>query len=158
AAETYFGKPVAQLSVAQDAVIAALIQQPSTYPLPQYRPELRARWAYVLTGLVQMGNLSAQQAATLKFPAFGDHVPQTVGTAVWDPYILNMVRTELENTYHFSEAQIDDGGYIIKTSIDDAKMAALYQAVTQNEAQINADSTEYPFRDYMHAGALLEDP
>ena len=37
-------------------------------------------------------------------------------------------------------------------------MAALYQAVTQNEAQINADSTEYPFRDYMHAGALLEDP
>ena len=69
-----------------------------------------------------------------------------------------MVRTELENTYHFSEAQIDDGGYIIQTSISDSKMAALYQAVTQNEAQINADSTEYPFRDYMHAGALLEDP
>ena len=37
AAETYFGKPVNELSVAQDAVIAAMIQQPSTYPLPQYR-------------------------------------------------------------------------------------------------------------------------
>ena len=59
AAETYFNKPVGQLSVAQDAVIAALIQQPSTYPLAQYRPELEARWHYVIDGMVQMGDLSA---------------------------------------------------------------------------------------------------
>jgi membrane peptidoglycan carboxypeptidase len=158
AAETYFGKPVDKLTLAQDALIAALIQQPSTYPLPQYRSALVGRWNYVILGMEQMGTLSASQAATLKFPAFGDHVPQTVGSAVWDPYILNMVRTELENTYHFTEAQIDDGGYVIRTSIDDSKMAALYQAVSQNEAQIDEDSTEYPFQDYMHAGAVLEDP
>jgi len=158
AAETYFGKPVDKLTLSQDALIAALIQQPSTYPLPQYRSALVARWDYVVDGMVQMGTLSAPQAATLKFPTFGDHVPQTVGIAVWDPYILNMVRTELENTYHFTEAQIDDGGYVIRTSIDDSKMAALYQAVSQNEAQIDEDSTEYPFQDYMHAGAVLEDP
>jgi membrane peptidoglycan carboxypeptidase len=158
AAETYFGKPVDKLTLSQDALIAALIQQPSTYPLPQYHSALVARWDYVIDGMQQMGTLSASQAATLKFPAFGDHVPQTVGIAVWDPYILNMVRTELETTYHFSEAQIDDGGYVIRTSIDDSKMAALYQAVSQNEAQIDEDSTEYPFQDYMHAGAVLEDP
>ena len=158
AAETYFNKPVGQLSVAQDAVIAALIQQPSTYPLPQYRPELTARWHYVIDGMVQMGNLTAAKAAALKFPVPGDHVPQSVGSDVWDPYVLNMVRTELKQVYHFSEAQIDDGGYVIKTSISDAKMAALYQAVSQNEAQINADSAEYPFRDYMHVGAVLENP
>jgi membrane peptidoglycan carboxypeptidase len=158
AAETYFGKRVDQLSVAQDAVIAALIQQPSLYPLPQYRPQLEARWNYVVTGMVQMGNLSSAQAATLKFPAIGDHVAQTVGTAVWDPYILNMVRTELETTYHFTEAQIDNGGYVITTSISDSKMAALYQAVSQNEAQIDEDSTLYPFKEYMHVGAVLEDP
>jgi len=159
AAETYFGKPVAKLSVPQDAVIAALIQQPSTYPLPEYRPELVARWNYVINGMVQMGNLPAQTAATLKFPSLGPpHVPQSVGTAVWDPYVLNMVRTELETVYHFTDAQIDDGGYIIRTSISDSKMAALYQAVSQNEQQIDADSTLYPFEDYMHVGAVLEDP
>jgi membrane peptidoglycan carboxypeptidase len=158
AAETYFGKPVGQLTVAQDALIAALIQQPSTYPLARYRPELTARWTYVVDGMVQMGNLPAGKAATMKFPAFGDHVPQSVGKAVWDPYVLNMVRTELETVYHFSEAQIDDGGYIIKTSISDSKMAALYQAVVQNEQQIDEDSTQYPFQKYMHAGAMLEDP
>ena len=156
AAETYFNKPVAQLSVAQDAVIAALIQQPSTYPLKQYRPELVARWHYVIDGMRQLGAISAQQAATLKFPVLGDHVAQSVGTDVWDPYVLNMVRAELENTYHFSEAQIDDGGFVIKTSIDDAKMAALYAAINQNEQQI--DNSAYPFKSYMHAGAVLEDP
>ncbi len=55
AAETYYGKPASQLDAAQAAVIAAIVQQPSTYPLPQYRPELEARWHYVLNGMVQMG-------------------------------------------------------------------------------------------------------
>ena len=41
AAQTYYGKPVDKLSVAQAAVIAAIIQQPSNYPLPQYRPSWR---------------------------------------------------------------------------------------------------------------------
>jgi len=158
AAETYFGKPVSQLSVAQDAVIAAMIQQPSTYPLPQYRPELEARWHYVLNGMVATGHLTAQQAAAMKFPVPGDHVAQTVGYDVWDPYVLNMVRAELKQVYGLTDAQIDNGGYVIKTSIDDTKMAALYAAINQNEQQIDADSTQYSFKSYMHAAAVLEDP
>jgi membrane peptidoglycan carboxypeptidase len=156
AAQTYFDKPVSQLSPAQDAVIAALIQQPSTYPLPQYRAELKARWSYVIDGMVQMGKLTAQQAAAMKFPKVGDYVAQSFGKNVWDPYILNMVYNELTQIYGFSWSQIYDGGYVIKTSIDDAKMAALYQAVVQNIAQINASAD--PFKDYMHVGAVLEDP
>jgi membrane peptidoglycan carboxypeptidase len=158
AAQTYFDKPLAQLSVAQDAVIAAMIQQPSTYPLPQYRSELKARWNYVLSGMVQMGVLPAQQAATMKFPQFGGYVPQSVGNDVWDPYILNMVYNELVDVYHFSPSQIYNGGYVIRTTIDDSKMAALYQAVSENEATIDAGSSYYSFKDYMHAGAVLEDP
>ena len=140
AAQTYYGKPVAKLSVAQDAVIAAIIQQPSTYPLTQYRPQLEARWHYVLNGMVQMGTLTAQQAAATKFPVPGNHVPQTVGRDVWDPYVLNMVQTELKHVYHMSQQQIYNGGYVIRTTISDKKMAALYEAVRENEALINASS------------------
>jgi membrane peptidoglycan carboxypeptidase len=156
AAQTYFDKPVSQLSWEQDAVIAALIQQPSTYPLPQYRPQLEARWSYVINGLVQMGDLTAQQAATMTFPKIGDFVPQSFGRDVWDPYILNMVYNELRQVYGFSWSQIYDGGYVIRTTIDDAKMAALYQAVSQNEAQIDSGSPS--FQSFMHVGAVLEDP
>ena len=157
AAETYYGKPSAKLTVAQDAVIAAIIQQPSTYPLRQYRTQLEARWHYVLNGMVQMGTLTEQKAAAMKFPAPGNHVPQTLGRDVWDPYVLNMVQTELEDTYHLSQEQIYNGGYVIRTTVDDKKMAALYDAVRENEALINASS--HPFtHSYMHAAAVLEDP
>ncbi|MGH3161529.1 MAG: transglycosylase domain-containing protein, partial [Streptosporangiaceae bacterium] len=157
AAGTYYGKPSAKLTVAQDAVIAAIIQQPSTYPLQQYRTQLEARWHYVLNGMVQMGTLTEQQAAAMKFPVPGNHVPQTLGRDVWDPYVLNMVQSELETTYHLSQEQIYNGGYVVRTTVDDKKMAALYGAVRENEAQINASS--HPFtHSYMHAAAVLEDP
>ncbi len=158
AAETYYGKPASQLDAAQAAVIAAIVQQPSTYPLPQYRPELEARWHYVLNGMVQMGDLTQQQAGAMKFPKLGDNVPQIFGPDAWDPYVLAMVKSELEQVYHFSQQQIDDGGYVIHTSLDDAKMTALYQAVSQNEATIDEDSSFYPFKSYMHVGAVLENP
>jgi membrane peptidoglycan carboxypeptidase len=157
AAETYYNEPVSKLTVAQAAVIAAIIQQPSTYPLPQYRPELKARWQYVLNGMVQTGTLSQQKASAMKFPAPGNFIAQSVGSQVWDPYVLNMVYNELIDVYHFSQSQIYNGGYVIRTSIDDAKMAALYQAVSANEALI--DQSGVPFNPlYMHAGAVLEDP
>ncbi len=156
AAETYFGKPLSKLSVAQDAVIAALIQQPSTYPLPQYRSDLVARWHYVLNGMVATGHLTAQQAAAMKFPAPGDHVPQTVGGDPWDPYVLNVVYNELVDVYHFSQSQIYNGGYLIKTTIDDAKMEALYQAVQQNEVTMAQGGVPLP--DYAQVGAVLENP
>ena len=157
AAETYYGKPSAKLTVAQDAVIAAIIQQPSTYPLPQYRTQLETRWHYVLNGMVQMGTLTEQDAAAMKFPVPGDHVPQTLGRDVWDPYVLNMVQNELEHTYHMTQEQIYNGGYVIRTTVDDKKMAALYEAVRENEAQINASSHPLALS-YMHAAAVLEDP
>ncbi|MFY9929180.1 MAG: transglycosylase domain-containing protein, partial [Streptosporangiaceae bacterium] len=157
ASQTYFGVPVAKLNLAQAAVIAAVIQQPSTYPLPQYRAQLENRWHYVLDGMVKMGTLTQQQAAAMKFPKMGDYVPQSVGTDVWDPYVLYMVQSELKDVYHLSSPQILNGGYTIRTSINDAKMAALYQAVRDGEAQI--DESSVPFNPAtMHAGGVLEDP
>ncbi|MGH3226175.1 MAG: transglycosylase domain-containing protein, partial [Streptosporangiaceae bacterium] len=129
AAQTYFDIPPqdlkAKLTTAQAAVIAAVIQQPSTYPLQQYRPQLVARWHVVLNDMVQMGDLTAQQAAAMKFPTMGDHVPQSFGKDVWDPYIMDMVKNELIDDYHFSQSDIDDGGYTIRTSINDAQMRQL---------------------------------
>ena len=68
ASETYFGKPVGAAHGAQEAVIAAIIQQPSNYPLPAYRTKLIARWHYVLNGMVTMGDLTQAQADAETFP------------------------------------------------------------------------------------------
>ena len=46
-------------------------------------------------GLVTMGTDHAADGRTMKFPAFGDHMPGSYGNAVWDPYVMNMVKNEL---------------------------------------------------------------
>ena len=52
-----------------------------------------------------------------------------------------MVWTELKDTYHLHQVQIYNGGYVIRTSVDDKKMAALYEAVRENEARSTRAAT-----------------
>jgi membrane peptidoglycan carboxypeptidase len=159
AAQTYFNIPVSKLSTiswSQAALLAAIIQQPSTYPLLQYRNDLVARWQYVRDGLRTMGWITPQTYAQMKFPAFGDNTPGSYGKDVWDPYVTDVVKSELKNVYGYTESQLLNGGYKIVTTIDPVKMRALYQAVI-TEKQSMAGGGE-PLQSYMHIGAALENP
>jgi membrane peptidoglycan carboxypeptidase len=159
AAQTYFNIPVSRLSTvswSQAALLAAIIQQPSTYPLPQYRNDFEARWQYVRAGLLKMGWITPQQYDQMKFPAFGDYAPGSFGNAVWDPYVMDVVKNEMTDVYGYSEAQLLNGGYKIITTIDPAKMSALYQAVITEKQQMAAGGE--PLQSYMHIGAVLENP
>ena len=53
--------------------------------------------------------------AAMKFPAPNDYVPKSVGKDNWDPYVLDMVSTELKDVYHISQTQLYTGGYVIHT-------------------------------------------
>lgn len=68
ASQAYFGKPVEQLNVAEGALLAALIQQPSALD-PAVDPEGSAeRWNWVLDGMVTMGALSPNDRSAQVFP------------------------------------------------------------------------------------------
>ena len=159
AAQTYFDIPVSKLNTitwSQAALLAAIIQQPSTYPLKQFHADLEARWRYVLSGLVKMGDMPQAFADSLKPPSFGNYTPPNYGSAVWDPYVMDVVKNELEDVYGYTPAQLDNNGYKIVTTIDPAKEAELYQSVSNEEEQIN--TTSAPMQNFMHVGAVLEDP
>jgi hypothetical protein len=69
AAQAYFGEGVDRLNLAQGALLAALIQAPSRLD-PAVNPgEARARWNYVLDGMVAEHWLSPARRASLVFPA-----------------------------------------------------------------------------------------
>ncbi|WP_329522299.1 transglycosylase domain-containing protein [Spirillospora sp. NBC_01491] len=71
AARAYFDKDVWQLTVAEGAVLAAMIQQPTYFKTrggDAPARALRARWRYVLDGMVAMGRLSRDEAARQRFP------------------------------------------------------------------------------------------
>ena len=156
AAQIYFGVPVTKLTVAQAAVIAAIIQQPANYPQPQYRPELEARWHYVLNGMVTMGDLSQAQAATMTFPSMYDTPEQSYGSDPWDPYVMNVVMNELEGIEHLSVGQLNTGGYKIVTTISRPMEVALYSAVNQNLKLIRQEGYRLP--SYAMIGAELQNP
>ena len=156
AAETYFGVPASQLDAAQAAYIAAIIQSPSYYPTPAGQPALMTRWHYVLDGMVTLGDLSPRQAAAEHFPKVLSAHDQHVGSDPYDSYVLGLVDNELQSRYKFSQAQIDNGGLHITTTISKSMMDQLYSAVNQNEKLMAEDGGALP--SYGLVGAELQDP
>jgi membrane peptidoglycan carboxypeptidase len=172
AAQTYFGKPVSALTVGQDAVIAAIIQQPSLYPLPSYRKNLTARWHYVLNGMVKMNDLTQAQADSMTFPKLlTDSSSSTSSTGasvtadnndVWAPYVMNQVYNELTASKSaggdgVQVSQLETGGLKVVTTISRPMEAEMYKSVNANIAAIKA-TPGAQFPSYVRIGAELQNP
>ncbi len=158
ASEAYFGIPAAKLDVAQAAMLAAMIQSPNGYDptpgSPGYSP-LVYRWHYVLNSMVTMGTLTQKEASAQKFPK----IVQTQMGTDWTGsrgYIMQAVENELQNTYHYTLAQINGGGLRIVSTIDQHMMRELYAAVNQNKTLMKQYGEGLP--KYGHVGAVLERP
>ena len=166
AAQTYFGEPVSKLTVAQEAVIAGIIQQPSTYPLLSNRPALTARWTYVLQQMAADGYITQAQLSTMKFPKMltDTGASSSAGTSVtannsdpWAPYIMNVVSNELTGVDHVSEQQLETGGLKVVTTISRPMEVEMYKAVNENIAAIKAiPGAQLP--SYVRIGAELQNP
>ena len=153
-----------KLTIAQDAVLAAIIQQPANYALPQYRPELKARWEYVLQGMVTMGKLTQAQATAQTFPKLLTDSPNfspqygaaTVSGGPWAGYDMNVVAQELIQVDGYTLPNLETNGYKIITTFNKSDEAELNDAVQQNVQQMKADGGPLP--DYARVGAELENP
>ncbi|MGH3299205.1 MAG: transglycosylase domain-containing protein, partial [Trebonia sp.] len=145
AAQTYFGESVSQLNLAQDAVIAGIIQAPSTYPLPSNRAALKTRWTYVLQQMVYDKYITQSQMNTMKFPTLlTDQVGSTAGGASimaddkspWVPYIMAQVENELTGAKPSGEGltqqELETGGLKVVTTISRSMEAEMYKAVSEN--------------------------
>ncbi|HET9107684.1 MAG TPA: transglycosylase domain-containing protein, partial [Steroidobacteraceae bacterium] len=98
AAQTYFGKSLDQLTVAQAATLAGIPQAPSLYN-PIIHPHLAAaRRRYVLERMRDLGYISAAAADTANAAPVGAsaHAPHIDVNA---PYVAEMVREQMEQWY-----------------------------------------------------------
>ena len=68
AAKAYFDKPAEELTPEEGAMLAGMIQAPSALDPENDRQASEDRWNYVLDGLVEMGDLTPEQRAGMKFP------------------------------------------------------------------------------------------
>jgi membrane peptidoglycan carboxypeptidase len=161
AAQTYFGKPVGKLDVAQDAMIASTLNAPGQFsPVPGAAgySALVARWKYVLQGMVSMHNLSPQVAAAQSFPKVVSGQGASSGWTGYNGYIMQAVEYELESLYHYSLPEINNDGLRIVTTFSKPKMNALYATVAQEEHQMAEAGRDAALPSFAHLGAVLEQP
>ncbi|MFM1723162.1 transglycosylase domain-containing protein [Rhodococcus sp. PAM 2766] len=130
AATAYFGKPLGDLTVAEGAVLAAVIQSPSSLD-PTTDPEaLQARWNYVLDGMVTMSALASTERQSMTFPAALPSAPNADAGAAPGPegLIRAQVLRELAES-GVSEQDLNTEGLQITTTIDPKAQQAALDAV-----------------------------
>jgi membrane peptidoglycan carboxypeptidase len=130
ASEVYFGKSVSNLSVSQAAILASILRSPGYYD-PSYSKEnaarLKARWQYVIDGMVSKEWLLKPDAAKITYPLIRDRV--TSGALAGPKgYVISWVVHELVKL-GFSEAQLQTGGYVIKTTLEKKNQLAAVRAM-----------------------------
>ncbi len=129
ASQAYFGKNVQQLTVAEGALLASVIRGPSYYDPAlgaQEKANAERRWAYVLDGMVTKGWLTPAERAAQVFPTTLAHRTAVSGT---NGYLVDLVRRELLDTVHLTDAEIQRGGYRIVTTFDKTRQDAAVKAV-----------------------------
>ncbi|NEB74356.1 penicillin-binding protein [Streptomyces sp. SID14478] len=131
AAQAYYATNVEDLTTAQGAYLAALLNAPSAYDViahPENKAKAVARWNYVLDGMVKEKWLSAADRAAMKFP-----VPvEAKGQAQLSGqrgYLVEAVRDFITSNGIIDEDTLRTGGYRITTTLQKKKQDAFVDAV-----------------------------
>ncbi|MFL6182950.1 MAG: transglycosylase domain-containing protein, partial [Actinomycetes bacterium] len=134
ASQAYFGKDVEDLTVAEGAVLAAVVRAPNLYDPAEgkdAREALDARvFNYVIPGMVEQGWLEQSEADQIhKLPKMQD--PEALNNYHGQTgYMLDMVRDELKDL-GFSKEEIDAGGLRVTTTFDQQAQDAAQTAATE---------------------------
>lgn len=135
AAQSYFGKPARDLTLAESSLLASLPQNPSLYnPYNTSGHEfLLNRQHRVLDNMVEQGYVTKKEAEAAKKVAVLDEVkPETDQYRdIRAPHFVQMVRSQLEK--ELGRTTVGRGGLTVKTTLDmrvqsvvEAQVAALF--------------------------------
>src|SRR5918999_657006 len=133
AAQTYFGRPVGELDLAELTFIAGLPQAPSTYD-PYVNPQAaRGRQDYVLEQMVRHGMISRQEADAARARPIALRPKQESGP-VQAPHFVNFIRQLLERSY--SSDTLFREGLQIRTTLDLRLQQQAEQAARDQVAEL----------------------
>lgn len=131
ASNAYFGKPVDQLTISEGALLAALIQRPSTLDPAKNLEDATARWNWVLDGMVTTGALSKEERSQQVFPeTVSPDLAKTANlTTGPNGLIERQVIKELLDLFNIDQQSLNTQGLEITTTIDPQAQKAAEDAV-----------------------------
>ncbi|MBC7372880.1 MAG: penicillin-binding protein [Frankiales bacterium] len=130
ATKAYFGGDVSDLSISQGAVLAASIRSPARLDPAKHPAQAKARWAYVLDGMVEKGWLSPADRAKQVYPFVlpPGAGPRNNDLSGPDGHVITAVLDELANN-GFPEDRLSAGGLTVQTTIRKGAQEAAIKAV-----------------------------
>ncbi|MFD4631327.1 transglycosylase domain-containing protein [Streptomyces sp. NPDC058284] len=131
AAQAYFGENVQDLSTAQGAYLATLLNSPNAYDVtthPENKPRAAGRWNYVLDGMVKEGWLARSDRVKMKFPK-PDEAKGAAGLSGQRGYVVKAVEDYLTANEIIDEDTLAKGGYRITTTLQKERQDAFKKAV-----------------------------
>ncbi|MGK5529405.1 transglycosylase domain-containing protein, partial [Streptomyces sp. URMC 129] len=132
AAQAYYGKDAADLTTAEGAYLAALLNSPNAFDVranPQNTGLATARWEYVLDGMVSEGWLSEERRAEMTFPQPREITPSS-SLSGERGYLVEAVQQYL-GEQGIDEQRLAAGGFRITTTIEPDRQQALTEAVDE---------------------------
>ena len=133
AAREYFGKDVADVNLAEAAMLAGLTQAPSRYSPYRHWPEAKARQRYVLNRMYEVGFIEREtRDAALNDPL---SLASRKGSFQAAPYFVEHVRRILEERY--GRTVLYELGLQVHTTLDLRLQTAAEQALQGGIEQLS---------------------
>nr|WP_170843137.1 transglycosylase domain-containing protein [Streptomyces oceani] len=158
AAHAYYGKSAKELTTAESAYLAAVVNAPSSYDTevaPENKPRAIARWNYVLDGMVEQGWLTETKRRQMDFPEPGPIKPPNALSGQRG-YLVEAVKNYLTENDIIDEQRLRAGGFRITTTIDKEQQQHLVDAVDEQLMSQLSDDREVD--SYVRAGGSSIDP
>jgi len=134
AAETYFGKNVEQLNLAEMSMLAGLPKAPNSYSPIKHLDKARERQAYVLDRMTKEGYITPVEAEHAKSTAIVLQPMKKVNNEQ-SAYFLEHLRIQLEQKY--GEDQLYKGGLKIYTTMNAAMQRAAYDSLRKGLKEVD---------------------
>jgi penicillin-binding protein 1A len=128
AAQTYFGKDVKDLSLAECAMLAGVVKSPGRYSPILDAEAAKNRRATVLTQMVELGYVSAADAEAAKAEPFT--LAERTDVSALAPYFVEYVKATV--TEELGADLLYRGGLHITTSLDLTMQAAAEKAIAES--------------------------
>jgi penicillin-binding protein 1A len=154
AAQTYFGKPAKDLTLAESALLASIPNQPGLYDPYNLagHDALIQRQHKTLDNMVDMKYITKAQATAAKSVAILDKIkPLSDQLAdIKAPHFVLMVRSQLEKS--LGKTVVGNGGLVVKTTLD-------LDIQTKLEEQMDAlfNSSQPSYAGFSNGAGVVED-
>lgn len=152
AANSYFGKDVSELTLAESALIAGLIQSPGSYsPLFGTNPEMaKTRQTYVLDQMLKHKELTGVTAEQVEDAKNEELVYKTRRIDIKAPHFVFYVKQQLED--EFGVDRVERGGLKVTTTLDYS-----IQEIAEEEVRNGIAQRGLPYK-VNNGAAVVMDP